>query len=259
MSYEEAVQSVLDKLVGTLWPDLCLACGVVVESSGGPHIGLCRGCRVQLRPAPAHRCARCGVELPAQSEVSVDRSCAACEAQPPPWGRLLWVWRYQKPLDAVVVGLKFRRLDYLARRLAAPLAEVVGDAGGPRFDAVVPVPLHWSRRIRRGYDQTTLLAAALARGLDLPVLPALRRVRATRAQSRRGRGERRRNLDAAFRVRRPVAGLRLLLVDDVVTTGATLESAASILAVAGASVDAAVVARTPGPGEGDPAGDVIAP
>jgi len=161
---------------------------------------------------------------------------------------LTWVWHYQPPFDSVVMGLKFRRLDYLAKRLAGPLAEQLDRT---RFDVVVPVPLHWSRRLRRGYDQAELIAAELCDTLGRPLVRALRRRRATPAQSlHRDRQGRRANLDAAIVMRRrlggQIRGLRVLLVDDVLTTGATLEAAARPLLDAGArSVDVAVAARTP--------------
>jgi ComF family protein len=147
----------------------------------------------------------------------------------------------------VIQGLKFRRLDYLGRHLAVALGEGLGNRL-TGFDRVVPVPLHWRRRLTRGYNQAERIARPLAGRLALPCLPALSRRRATPPQSLLGRDERLANLRKAFRVPHPerVRGLRLLLVDDVATTGATLDAAASALKRAGAAtVIALVAARTP--------------
>jgi ComF family protein len=147
----------------------------------------------------------------------------------------------------VIQGLKFRRLDYLGRQLAMALADGLRERL-TGFDRVAPVPLHWRRRLARGYNQAERIARPLAARIDLSCLPALSRCRATPPQSRLGRDERLSNLRKAFRVPRPehVRGLHILLVDDVTTTGATLEAAARALKSAGATaVTALVVARTP--------------
>ncbi|MDA8018070.1 MAG: hypothetical protein MPN21_11545 [Thermoanaerobaculia bacterium] len=154
--------------------------------------------------------------------------------------------------------MKFRRLDYLAEPLAdlaAPsIRNLVSSAGG--IDSVVPVPLHWRRRFHRGYDQAALLASALARRLERPVSNVLRRVRATPAQSLHDRSQRRRNLAGAFLVRTRaqalVRGRKILLVDDVITTGATMEEAARELRRSGAlAVQPFAIAWTPDEEEGD--------
>ena len=126
--------------------------------------------------------------------------------------------------------------DFLARAL--PLDET--------YDAVVPVPLHWFRRFRRGFNQAALLARQIARKRNLPVLQVVRRVRATRTQTGLTNSKRRLNVAGAFRMRRgrPVDGLRILLVDDVMTTGSTASACAAARKRAGAkSVTLLTVAR----------------
>ncbi len=177
--------------------------------------------------------------------------CGQCRALRPAYERLLIAWSYEPPLDAVLRALKFRRLEYLGSLLAAELLPCIGDEFG-NIDTVVPVPLHWLRHLRRGYNQAELIARPLAGLLGLPLTRGLRRIRGTAPQTQLARGKRRDNLQQVFRVRNPEAlrDQRLLLVDDVFTTGATLRSAAATLKQAGArSVDALAVARTPKPKE----------
>ena len=138
---------------------------------------------------------------------------------------------------------KYGRIKTLARPLGALLAEAV--PRGETFDAIVPVPLHWLRRWRRGFNQSEILARGLGRRLGIPVVSALRRTRPTLVQAGLSNTARRRNVAQAFRSRNaPVARKRLLLSDDVMTTGSTAAACAGALKRAGAaSVLLATVAR----------------
>ena len=155
----------------------------------------------------------------------------------------------------MIHALKFRRLDFLGRQLGHELGERYA-AALSSVDVVAPVPLAWLRRLGRGFDQAEVIASAVAQVAGLPLRSLLVRRRGTRPQSRiPGRAERQRNPIGAFAASRQLAkswrGCHILLVDDVVTTGATLDAAASCLLEAGAGqVTALVVARQPAPGEG---------
>ena len=235
----------LDRLVHALLPAPCLGCGRPLPAAGAA-LGLCASCRARLAHLPREACAVCARPLAAWA-LPEDYRCGACRRRPPGFDRLLALWSYRPPLDAVVRGLKFGRLDYLGRHLAAALAEELGDRISG-CDRVVPVPLHWRRRLSRGYNQAERIARPLAGRLGLPLVPALARRRATPPQSLLGRDERLANLRKAFRVTRPgrIRGLHILLVDDVATTGATLDAAARALKHAGAAAVTALVAgRTP--------------
>ena len=167
---------------------------------------------------------------------------------------------YAGPFRRLIHGLKFEGMDYLGCHLGDEivrrLAPLLLDAPFLRPDLIVPVPLHWWRRYRRGYNQACLLARPIARQTGRPLADGLlSRIRAGRRQLGLTRQERLRSLEGCYLTRRDVhrAGGRLgvggrsvLLVDDVVTTGATLEACARALLRAGAfSVAACVLARTP--------------
>lgn len=165
----------------------------------------------------------------------------------PPHDGLLAGWSYEPPLDAVVHALKYGRQAHLGRQIGRRLARETTPVLR-EIDTIVPVPLHWRRHLARGYNQAAEIAAGLAAAATLPLRPVLRRRKATRRQARLPFDRRAANVLGAFGVRagRRVDGLRCLLVDDVVTTGATLEQAARALRAAGAaSVLCLAAGRTP--------------
>jgi ComF family protein len=132
------------------------------------------------------------------------------------------------------------------RTVAKPLVELLAAAvpRSERFDAIVPVPLHWRKRWQRGFNQSELLARGIGRKWGLPVVHALRRRRFTPAQAGLTNAERRKNVAAAFASRRRVEGQRILLIDDVLTTGSTAAACARALRNAGAGrIAIATVAR----------------
>jgi ComF family protein len=234
------------ELLDALWPRACFLCGAAAED------GL--ACAEHALPvAPAGpRCGRCARRL---SDALPDGvSCAACRRTGPGFRACVALGDYRGDdgLRAFVLALKHggRRdlADPLASRLAARLpARPVGAV-------LVPVPLHPSRRLLRGYDQAWLLARALAGYVDRPVAEALRRARATPPQGAPGSVSRAANVRRAFVARRgaarAVAGRAVWLVDDVVTSGATAAECARVLRRAGARVVSVLcLARA-----GDPAG-----
>ena len=165
-----------------------------------------------------------------------------------PLGALLWAADYEGPIRRLVHGLKFSDMDFLAPALGRGMARRLGSIiYAQRVDLVVPVPLHFWRRFQRGYNQAELLARSLGRRAGLPVdTRTLLRRRAGRRQLGLTRRERRRSLAGCFAARPERArGRTILLVDDVVTTGATLEACARALLDAGArGVVGCVLART---------------
>jgi len=219
-----------------LCPARCLACGEAALM--GADLCPARAAALPWNDAASGRCA---LPLPVAAA-----SCGACLQQPPPLQAVHAAFRYAAPVDWLLPRFKFHR-DLAAGRLLAD-AMALRFAALPRPDALLPVPLHQGRLRHRGYDQALELARPLAKALGLRLLPAaLLRQRATRAQSELDAAARRRNLRGAFTVPGGEAlPAHVVLVDDVMTTGATLHAAAIALRRAGvARVDAWVCARVP--------------
>jgi len=219
----------------TLFPPRCLVCAE--RGAGGRD--LCAACTAAL-PWNRSACLRCAIPLPAPG------TCGQCLQTPPALTETHAVFVYGFPLDRLVPRFKFHN-DLAAGRL---LSEWLVDASRdlPRPQALLPIPLHPQRLRQRGYDQALELAKPLARALQLPLLAAaLVRTRATAAQSELDAAARQRNLRRAFAVAdRVTLPDHVVLIDDVMTTGATLQAAASTLLRAGvARVDAWVCARAP--------------
>ncbi len=204
-------------------PQRCPGCGAGADADRL----LCAQCLAQLPPLAVPLCARC---------LARGREPVGCNAHP---GHAVWVaWVYDERVALLVHALKYHERPRLARGLAEALARALPPRpGGARFDLVVEVPLHPARVRERGYNQAGLLAEALADRIGVPRLERiLERVRPTRPQARLGPAERRANLTGAFRVRRPewLEGRNVLIVDDVLTTGATLEACFEAVSAAGA-------------------------
>ncbi|MEM7354734.1 MAG: ComF family protein [Acidobacteriota bacterium] len=231
-------------------PAPCLSCSAPILAPK-ETMGLCSSCRELLTRWSANGCAICG-QIIEGAEPPDGYRCGACRRSPPPFERTLSAWTYRPPIDVVLTGLKFGHLDYLGAHLGRRLAELFGDRLR-RCDVVVPIPLHWSRYVRRGYNQAMSIARPLGSALGLPVCNALRRTRPTPAQSRLPRAERQQNMVDAFTARRPPPwraqpwrGRHIVLVDDVLTTGTTITAAAAGLMRSGAeAVTVLTAARTP--------------
>jgi len=233
------------------WRPRCQGCG----EPGADGLDLCPACHAALPRIPM-ACATCGLPLRASAAlfvdsrpVSSDRRCDACLRSPPPITRVVAPFLYAAPLDRWLPRFKFHH-DLAAGRLLSRLM-LEACAAAPRPDALIPVPLHRMRLRSRGYDQALELAKPLARALSLPLRSdLLQRRRATSAQSSLHASERHENLRGAFLVTStaiiPPLPRHVALVDDVMTTGATLHAAARALAEAGvARIDAWACARTP--------------
>jgi ComF family protein len=216
--------------IDLVYPPRCSLCG-----RGGDF--LCASCEAQLPRASGRRCDQCWLPLPRAAE------CAACHRRPLALASLRSALRYEGDVRRLVHAFKFGGQSCLAPSLTRPLIECYASQA-LEADMLVPVPLTGTRRRLRGYNQAGLLAKQLSRSTGLPLLEPLRRRRYAGPQSRSASAdERRRNVQGAFSVARPaeVAGARVLVVDDIATTCATLDACARVLLEAGAT---AVMALT---------------
>lgn len=217
----------LDRLL----PHACLLCGQPADAA------LCPGCAADLPPPAGHACPVCAQPIAAPAPA-----CGACLKSPPAFDATRAALRYALPADRLVLMLKFgHRLasaEFLAARMLA----------GPRpaGDVLVPVPLSRERLAARGFNQAVELARPLARALGLPLdLASLGRVRDTQPQSRLPWRARRGNLRRAFACATDFSGRAVIVVDDVMTSGATLDTVARVLKDHGAArVENWVAART---------------
>lgn len=227
----------------TLFPPRCHCCGVLVEAQGN----LCGTCWAGVEFISAPLCHRCG--MPFEIDPGEQGECMPCLQTPPPYASARAVFRYEGESRRLVTGYKYHDHTHatpmFARWLARAGAQMVAEC-----EVVVPVPLHPWRLLWRRYNQSALLAQGLGRLAGKPVLPdGLRRTRHTTPQAGLTREERLRNVQGAFTVNPKraarLAGKRVLLVDDVLTTGATLNACAEALLSAGAQeVHVLVLART---------------
>lgn len=226
----------VDSVLNAVWPPVCLVCGQGSDTGRG----CCSGCRADM-PAMAGQCRTCGIELPR----TVD-ACGECSGTPPPFDRALAGFGYRAPIASLVQRFKFDGDLAAGRVLARALAERLGDLHADRPDLMIPVPLNWRRHWRRGFNQAELLCRDLSRHFGgLPWADALKRSRATVTQSELPADRRAGNVKGAFALGCLPPGVRhAALVDDVMTTGATLRECARVLKRAGvARVDVWVVAR----------------
>ena len=212
-----------------LLPRLCPACG----DPAGPGRELCPGCERSL-PILQHACPRCTKPY---EHPDTHGECGACQKHPPVFTRAIALYRYAPPVDHFIRALKFHQQLGLARLLGDQLSRRLLTET-PRPELIIPVPLHRARLRERGYNQALEIARPVARALGVPLdFRSLVRVRATAPQTGMTVKARRKNLRGAFEVRNEAAvrNLRVALVDDVMTTGSTVQAAAQSLRASGAS------------------------
>ncbi len=234
-----------DCLLDLFLPPCCALCGISLSGQGRGE-ALCPACLAGITPLAPPHCPRCA--LPFATAGGSDHLCEACSRRPPPFAWVGVAGLYAGTLRQAVHRFKFGgRLD-LDRPLAALITRAAAAAVDDfAADVVMAVPLHSGRLRERGCNQSLLLAGKIGRRLGVPVVSReLVRIKATTSQQGLPEPERRRNLRGAFAVRGCVRGRRVLLVDDVVTTCATVEECARTLRAAGArEVAVLAAARAP--------------
>lgn len=224
----------------------CISCAQPLRMDTTPHF--CDGCWTRIAPITDPRCSSC--DQPFASKVATSwtpaHRCQQCLERPPAYDRVWTLYPYLPPLQDAICALKYRKLFGLADSLSTLMIRALPPQ--LKADVIVPVPLHPSRLRTREFNQSLLLADRLGRHLMQPVsATSLVRTVATESQTSLKRSERLRNLRHAFVVHdpKPFDGRRVLLVDDVFTTGTTLNECAKALRSSGAaSVLALTLART---------------
>lgn len=215
---------VVDSLLGALAPARCLLC-----DQPCPGAAACPGCLADL-PWLVVTCSGCGAPLPGGVH------CGACPATLAPYARAWSALAYEYPVDRLITAAKFGGELAVAAGLGELLAgAAAGRPRPPRGSLLVPVPLHWRRQAARGYNQAEEIARPLARRLGYRLAGGLcRRARATPPQASLGSADRRANLTGAFTAGGLPAGATVIVLDDVLTTGATAGVVGEVLRAAGA-------------------------
>ena len=217
-----------------LFPGECEICGI--ELTEVSRIPVCSACLNKPYSKPAEfACSTCGTPFLNDWPLRPDGRCALCRTGAAGFEGAYSFGPYDEPLSQLIHLFKYRRVRTLARPLGELLHRALPQNG--QFDAIVPVPLHWRKQWKRGFNQSLFLAQELRRHTGLPVIQGLRRQRFTAAQAGLTNSQRRHNVASAFAIRnaQQVAGKKILLIDDVMTTGSTLAAAANVLRRAGAA------------------------
>lgn len=237
-------------------PTQCLLCRSMQRSE---HRNICAPCFDSLeRHQPC--CPKCATPLPESFYASQPKStqqpntqtvCGKCINSKSAINQIWIASPYRPPISYWLRGVKDRRQLIYLPPLNALLAEKLERLDTSEIDLLIPIPIHWTRRLRRGYNQAELLAQSLGRTMEIPVSTAsLKRISAVKSQRGLGKKQRIRNQQKGFAVNKPnsLLGKNVLLIDDIYTTGATGEAAAKAIRKAGASsVRLAAIARTPHP------------
>lgn len=212
---------------------------------GAGQAGLCSGCIDDL-PRNDRACARCALPLAEFASRQPRPLCGPCLAHPPAFRRVVAPWLYAFPVNSLIGRFKYSGNRAFGKPLTHLLADEIIQRDSPIPDCLIPVPMHQKRERRRGFNQAEEMAFWLGDRLAVPVNShCLRRRRENPAQSGLNRRQRLKNLRGAFEVRGPIPA-RVALIDDVMTTGATVEELSRLLRKRGAeSIEVWALARTP--------------
>lgn len=219
-------------LWNVLFPPACLSCAAPVLENGT----LCADCWPQVHWLDGHSCARC--HAPVEFQIDDTVLCASCLQDPPQYHKARAVMAYTDISRPLITRLKYADDTHLSPTLAHWMVQAAAPLL-PEVDVMVPVPMHWRRMMARRFNQAALLARELKKSCDIPLdVNMLKRVKYNPPQAALTRAERLKNMRGAFMVpahkKAQVAHKRVLLVDDVITTGATVNACARALTKAGA-------------------------
>lgn len=211
------------------YPPTCTLCG----AAGNGERDLCLGCQRDL-PHNHHACRHCALPLP--DTAPTNSLCGQCQKKPPKFDRCLAALRYEHPLDHLISGLKFRDKLVYGRLLSGLLKDFLEQQLHELPELLIPVPLHPSRLKERGFNQALELTRPLSKHFGIPVdIQSAIRNRATAPQSGLDKKERRRNIRGAFELKGKLKARHIAIIDDVVTTGNTVNELTRILRRGGAN------------------------
>lgn len=212
------------------FPDNCAICYSKISKNSHAdnqtETMLCQACRLIL-PWNTSGCKLCGRPLPDSASAPTNNTCicGTCLINPPAYHRLVSLFYYKYPVPYLIHALKFNSNIELARCFGLQLAEKIRTAESPLPDMIVPVPLHPARQCRRGYNQALEIARPVASKLHIPIAKNIcKRVRNTRQQSNLNAPDRKNNLENAFQWLNTRAYNHIAIIDDVITTGSTVNA-----------------------------------
>ena len=238
------VKQFFTALLDVFLPPICHICHSFIPDADTLHI--CPACCELLPPISSPLCPACGIPF---LGVGDDHRCGACLIHPPHFDTARSAFLYEAAIRDLIHSFKYHQQTHLRYPLALLMLAVVTDImRDHRLNLIIPVPLHRSRLRQRGFNQAVLLGRVLSHHLLIPMqFDTLARTRRTEPQVELSASERRQNVKGAFSVHKPdkIVGRRILLIDDVMTTGSTMDECANELKKAGATtVIAATIART---------------
>lgn len=238
MQEHQMIYKKLKSIQEWLFPGICLLCDARIPSDKD----FCSECEASL-PRLTASCLQCAAPI-ALSDAAIHR-CGQCQKRPPVFSRTRALFRYEPPIDQLMQGLKYHGKLDIARLLGIRLARFLAVQEGLDSELIVPVPLHPTRLRSRGYNQSLELARPVAKHLGISLdARCVQRVRSTPPQTHLPPKERQRNVRGAFAATNSVKGRRVAVIDDVMTTGHTVNALARCLRQAGAkNIEVWVVAR----------------
>ncbi len=233
------MNSWLKNIHSLVFPSSCTLCG----APGMKHLDICEACHHSL-PINELACVCCAIPL-AEGNIGV---CGQCLQHPPPYKRCIAAWRYEPPLDYFIQRLKFNKDLVFARLMAALFADKLSklyEKQEDKPDVIIPVPLHNKRLRERGFNQSVEIAKVISRQLHIPLdLTSCTRPKMTQPQAELPAAERKRNIKGAFAFSPAKSYRHIALIDDVMTTGHTInELSETIQKVCKSTIDVWVCAR----------------
>jgi len=235
VSLTRSIRDIIFGLLDILYPRYCFACDNSLHEEINTYI--CVRCQEEIKKAGVRRCAKCGFRLGAGITTS-NNGCHECENTNLKFEKSFFVSDNKAPIKNLIYQFKYKKHLCLATPLGHLLIKLLSKELICEIDVIVPVPLHWEKKQKRGFNQSKLVAKKICKELSLPIsVNNLHRAKNTLSQTQLSRLQRQKNVYGAFKVRNPEKFKKknVLLVDDVFTTGATASECAKSLKNAGAN------------------------